>query len=577
MGILKEAWNLFGFQIGEPEVVKKDQPSPVVPVNDDGATVLNMGGGAFGTYLDTDPNSRNEVELITKYREMAMTPEAERAIDEIVNEAIVMEDNRPPVNLVVDDLKYSNTLKKTIQDEFQNIVRILDFNNIGYQLFRKWYIDGRLFFHIVIDETTPEQGIKEVRYIDPRKIKKIREVRKSLEKQGTTIVDLLTQHVEYFVYNEKGLNLIAPTGVGGTRIAPDSICYVPSGLTDATNNGVISYLHKAIKPLNQLRMLEDALVIYRMSRAPERRIFYIDVGTLPATKAEAYVKSQISLYRNKLVYDAKTGEIRDDKKHMNMLEDIWMPRREGMKGSEVSVLKGGENLGKMDDVNYFQEKLYKSLGVPTSRLKQDGFNIGRSTEISRDEVMFFKFIFRLRKQFSELFDTLLSTQLRLKGVINNEDWNEIRKDLYYDFQKDSYFTELKEQEVLRERLNTYIQMQEQIGRNYSKKWVRKNILMQTDEMIAQMDAEIKAEGPPELPAGTTLGMPVGIPGSDYAPPGYASQDAQFGKMVALTPPEQYQQIQQEVDAKNQAREQAAKKRATPKKKPKAKPKKRGTK
>jgi hypothetical protein len=571
------AWNLFGFQIGKPDVVTVNQPSPIIPITDDGSSVLTVGGSAFGVALDTDP-SKNEVELITKYREMAITPEAEQAVDEVVNESIVMEDNRPPVNLVTDNLRYSINLKRTIADEFETILRLLDFNNIGYQLFRKWYIDGRLFFHIIIDETKPELGIQEVRYIDPRKIRKIKEIRKAPEKQGGVVVDVINDYVEYFVYNDKGINAISNMGVGGIRFAADSIAYVPSGLID-TNGSVISYLHKAIKPLNQLRMLEDALVIYRMSRAPERRIFYIDVGQMPPAKAEAFVKSQIALYRNKLVYDAKTGEIRDDKKHMNMLEDFWMPRREGGKGTQVEVLKSGENLGKMDDIEYFQEKLYRSLGVPVSRLKQDGFSLGRASEISRDEVKFFKFVFRLRKQFSELFDTLLSTQLRLKGVINNEDWEDIRKDLSYDFQKDSYFTELKESEMLRERMNTFIQVQEQIGRIFSQEYVEKNILKLTDKQRAEMKAQMAKEGPPELPAGTTLGMPVGMPGTDYAPPGYASQDAQFGKMVALTPGEQFQQIQQEVEAKQVEAEKkaAARKRPKPRPKAKTKPKKKGTK
>lgn len=579
MGFLTEAWKLFGFKIGNEEVVKPNQPSPVVPINDDGSTVLNIGGSSFGSYLDVEANPRNDIELITKYREMAMTPQAEQAIDEVVNEAIVMEDNRPPVNIVTDDLKYSVELKKTIHSEFDKVLRLLDFNNIGYDIFRRWYIDGRLFFHIIIDEQHPEEGIKEVRYIDPRKIKKIKEVKKIPQLQGGTVTDVLDQYIEYFVFNDKGTNNVSPNGVGGVRIAKDSIAYITSGLLDANTNGVISYLHKAIKPLNQLRMLEDALVIYRLSRAPERRIFYVDVGNMPPAKAEAYMKAQIARYRNKLVYDAKTGEITDDKKHMNMLEDFWMPRREGQKGTEVSVLRGGENLGKMDDIEYFKENLYQSLGVPVSRLKQDGFSLGRASEISRDEVKFFKFVFRLRKKFSKLFEDLLSVQLKLKGVINNDDWDEISQDLHFDFQKDSYFTELKESEVLRERLNTYIQIQEQIGRNYSKIWIRKNILKQTDEMIAEMDRQIKAEGPPELPAGTTLGMPVGMPGTDYAPPGYASQDAQFGKMVSMTPPEEYQQIQQMAAAKRQEEEQRRKQAQRPKPRPKTKtkPKKRGNK
>lgn len=571
------AFTLFGFKIGKDEVVKPNQPSPIIPVNDDGSTVLSMGGSTFGTYLDTD-NPRNEVELITKYREMAMTPEGEQAVAEIVNQAIVMEDNKPPVNLVTDKLKYSVELKKTIQQEFENVIRILDFNNIGYQIFRRWYIDGRLFFHIVIDEKNPHEGIKEVRYIDPRKIKKIKEIRKVPEKQGNVVVDVLDQYVEYFVFNERGMNNIPTSGAGGIRFAPDSICYVPSGITDAATNGVISYLHKAIKPLNQLRMLEDSMVIYFISRAPERRVFYIDVGSMPPAKAEAYVKAQIAQYRNKLVYDSRTGEIRDDKKHMNMLEDFWMPRREGQKGTQIDVLKGGESMSQMKDaISYFQEKFYRSLGVPVSRLKQDGFTLGRASEISRDEVNFFKFIFLLRKQFSDLFNTLLSVQLRLRGVINNEDWDEIKKDLYYDFQKDSYFTELKEQEVLRERLNTFLQMQEQIGRYWSKEWVMKNILMMSEQQIEEMQAQIAKEGPPELPVGSTLGMPVGIPGSDYAPPGYASQDAQFGKMVNLTPGDQFQAMQNELEAKQKAKEEAAKKRAAAKKKTTPKTKKRGSK
>jgi hypothetical protein len=492
------AIKLFGFTIGQDKdklEAPLDIQSFTLPDNDDAAATIASSAGAYGQYLDLEGNIKNEAELITKYREMALYPEAELAIDDIVNEAIIMDDRgKPPVSIVLDRTPLSTDIKKKIRDEFDNLISLLDFNDYAYDIFRRWYIDGRLYYHIMIDTKNPKQGIYELRPIDPRQIKKVREVKDP--KQNNTAEITAPEAIEYFIFNPQGMQ-----GSGqGLRIAPDSIAYVHSGILNSARTMVLSHLHKAIKPLNQLRMLEDATVIYRISRAPERRIFYIDVGNLPKLKAEQYLKGIMNQYKNKIVYDATTGEIRDDRKFMSMLEDYWLPRREGGRGTEITTLPGGTNLGEIEDIIYFQKKLYKSLGIPVSRLEPEGtFSLGRATEINRDEVKFTKFISRIRKRFSLLFDDLLETQLRLKGVLTREDWLLIKDDIQYNYINDSHFAELKLTEMLREKLEIVQTMEEYIGKYYSNEWVRKNVLGQTDADIAAIQAQIDKES--EQPEG----------------------------------------------------------------------------
>ena len=433
---------------------------------------------------------RNEIELITRYREMSMQPELETAIDEIVNEAIVNDDREKGVEIDLDDLKQPDAIKKKIKDEFEYILKLLDFGNMGHELFRRWYIDGRLFYHVVIDEKSPVKGIEEVRYIDPRRIRKIREIQKA--KDPVSGMEIIKQIREYYLYNERGM--IGAHSNLGTRIAIDSVVNINSGLMDSKRAMVLSYLHKAIKPLNQLRMVEDAVVIYRLSRAPERRVFYIDVGNMPTVKAEQYLRDVMVKYRNKLVYDSNTGEIKDDRKHLSMLEDFWLPRREGGKGTEITTLPAGQNLGELEDVKYFEKKLYKALGVPVSRLEPgQGFSMGRSTEITRDELKFTKFVTRLRNKFSTLFDDLLRVQLILKKVCTEEEWKEFKEDIWYDFQKDNNFTELKEAELLQNRLGILTTIDPFVGRYYSREWVLRNVLQLDDDEIEEMQKQIDEE------------------------------------------------------------------------------------
>ena len=491
-------WKLFGFQITNEKTKKQEEPKDIsniteksfaLPQNDDGAVTLQT-GAYFGTYVDLEGVVRNEIELITRYREMAMQPELETAIDDIVNEAIVMQGHEEPLTINLDDLKVSDTIKKRIREEFENILRMLNFGNMGSELFRRWYIDGRMFYHVVIDETRPRDGIKELRYIDPRRIRKVREIQKT--KDPATGGDIIKTAREYYLYNERGI--IGAHSNLGMRIAPDAIVNVNSGLMDSRRAMVLSYLHKAIKPLNQLRMVEDATVIYRLSRAPERRVFYIDVGNLPKVKAEQYLRDIMVKYRNKLVYDSSTGEIRDDRKHLSMLEDFWLPRREGGKGTEIQTLPGGQNLGEMEDVKYFERKLYKSLGIPISRLEmQQGFSIGRASEITRDELKFSKFVFRLRNKFSTLFDEALRVQLSLKGICTVEEWDYFKENIYYDFITDNNFEELKKAELIQNRITVLQFADPYIGKYFSTLWVRKNILNQTDDDIQEIDQQIAVE------------------------------------------------------------------------------------
>ena len=415
----------------------------------------------------------------------------ETALDEIVNEAIVIEDSGTSIEINLDEVKAPAGIKRRIEDEFNLLLKMLNFGNMGHDIFRRWYVDGRLYYHIVIDETQPGLGIQELKYIDPRRIRKIREIQKMRDPQ--TGVELIKRTVEYYLYNERGM-IGAGTNLGA-KIAIDSIVNVNSGIMDPKQTMVLSYLHKAIKPFNNLRMVEDATVIYRLSRAPERRVFYIDVGNMPTVKAEQYVRDIMVKYRNKLVYDSNTGEIKDDRKHLSMLEDFWLPRREGSKGTEISTLEGARNLGELEDVKYFQSKLYKSLGVPVSRLEpQQGFSLGRTTEITRDELKFTKFVQRLRNKFSSLFDDLLRVQLILKNVCTEEEWKEFKEDIWYDYKKDNNFDELKEAELLNMRLDVLAKVDPFVGKYYSAMWVRKNILQQTDEDIEEINVQMQEEG-----------------------------------------------------------------------------------
>jgi hypothetical protein len=495
------AIKLFGFTIGQKDIVQQqpaEQPSFTLPTEaiDDGAVTVTQ-NAHYGTYMDLEGSVRNELELITRYREMANHPELEQAIDDIVNEAITHDESGRTVDIVLDKLKQPESIKKKILEEFETILRMLNFGNLSDDLFKRWYIDGRIYFHVVVDESNPKEGIKELRYIDPRKIRKVREIKKDRDpKTGANIIKSIA---EYFIYNDRGTTTQTYSAQvnQGLRIATDSIVNVNSGLMDAKNTFVISYIHKAIKPLNQLRMIEDAIVIYRISRAPERRIFYIDVGNLPKGKAEQYLRDVMVKYRNKMVYDANTGELRDDRKHMSMLEDFWLPRREGGKGTEITTLPAGQNLGELEDVKYFKSKLLQALNVPLSRLEpQQGggmIGVGRTTEVTRDEVKFVKFIQRLRNKFTQIFDNALRIQLALKGICTQEEWEEFKEEIYYDFQKDNNFVEMRDAELLRERLNLLSTVDPFIGRYYSSEWVRKNVLQMTDDTIKEMDKQISKE------------------------------------------------------------------------------------
>jgi len=486
--------NLLGFQItrnnndlGKPAEAKQ---AFTVASPDDGTTTISA-GGYFGQYLDMEVTAKNDIDLIKRYREIAQHPECDMAIEDIINETIVSDERDASVSVSLDKLAVSDAIKAKVRDEFDEVLRLLNFDEKGHDIFRRWYVDGRIYFHKVIDPKSPRKGLTEIRYIDPRKIKKVREVAKKRDNKGKG-VEVMETTAEWFVYNEKGIS--SANSNAGLKIAADSITYVTSGVIDQTKNMVMGHLHKAIKPTNQLRMIEDAVVIYRIVRAPERRIFYVDVGNLPKVKAEAYLRDVMARYRNKLVYDASTGEIRDDRKHMSMLEDFWLPRREGAKGTEVSTLSGGQNLGEISDVEYFQKKLYQSLNVPMSRLDSDnGFNMGRAAEITRDELKFTKFVARLRKRFTGVFNDILKTQLVLKGIITIEDWSRIKEHIQYTFLKDGYFAELKNAEILRERLSLAQEVSPYVGKYYSVEYVRKNILQQTDEDIIEIDGQIANE------------------------------------------------------------------------------------
>ena len=495
---------LFGFSIDTTEEKSKSIVSPVPPNNADGVDNF-IASGFYGQYVDIEGVYRNEHDLIKRYREMAIHPECDNAIEDVVNEAIVSDLYDSPVEVELSNLNASDKLKEKIREEFKYIKELLDFDKKSHEIFRNWYIDGRLYYHKVIDLKKPQEGIKELRYIDPLKMRFVRQEKKKdrsggidLSRINENTKTLYPEVEEYFIYSPKpNYPLGTISGAGsqkGVKIAKDTITYVTSGLVDRNKGSVLSYLHKAIKSLNQLRMIEDSLVIYRLSRAPERRIFYIDVGNLPKVKAEQYLRDVMSRYRNKLVYNADTGEVRDDRKYMSMLEDFWLPRREGGRGTEITTLPGGQNLGELSDIEYFQKKLYRALGVPESRIANDGgFNLGRSSEILRDELKFSKFVGRLRKRFANLFSDMLKTQLILKNIVTPEDWDKISDHIQYDFLYDNQFAELKESELMNDRLGTLATIEPYIGKYFSVDYVRRKVLRQTDVEIIEIDKQIEKE------------------------------------------------------------------------------------
>ena len=519
---------LFGFSIEDSEPLSPGVVSPVPQTNEDGVDHY-LSSGFFGSYVDIEGVYRTEFDLIKRYREMALHPECDSAIEDIVNEAIVSDTNDSPVQIDLDNLNASDGIKKKIRQEFKHILELLDFDKKSHEIYRNWYVDGRLYYHKVIDLKNPEAGIQELRYIDAMKMRYVRQQKKDekenkMYRLANVNVDDPMQYEfpgieEYFIYNPK---MTYPTtnpsslgGTGGIKFTKDSITYCSSGLVDRNKGSTLSYLHKAIKSLNQLRMIEDSLVIYRLSRAPERRIFYIDVGNLPKVKAEQYLRDVMMRYRNKLVYDANTGEIRDDKKFMAMLEDFWLPRREGGRGTEISTLPGGQNLGEITDIEYFKKKLYRSLNVPPSRMDgEGGFNLGRSSEILRDEVKFSKFVSRLRKRFSYMFSDMLKTQLILKNIITPEDWNIMSEHIQYDFLYDNHFAELKDAELLNERLNMVQVAEPYVGKYFSQDYIRRKVLRQTDTEILEQDALIKKEiesgliPDPNQPVDPQTGLPL---------------------------------------------------------------------
>jgi len=541
---------LFGFLINK-DGSNRGQ-SPVPPNQDDGATIA--AGGYFGTYVDVEGVHKNEFDLIKRYRDMSLHPECDSAVDEIVNEFVVSDADDSPVEIELSNLDIGNNIKNKIREEFDHIKKMMRFDKKAHEIIRNWYVDGRIFYHKVIDLDNPKKGILELRYIDSLKIRKVRQQLKDKNKQqeerGTALQYDWGDYIDYYIYNPKGFGGSLPSNSAsdfsnsnGIKIAADAIATCSSGLQDLNKKITLSFLHKAIKSLNQLRMIEDSLVIYRLSRAPERRIFYIDVGNLPKVKAEQYLRDVMARYRNKLVYDAATGEIRDDKKHMSMLEDFWLPRREGGRGTEISTLPGGQNLGELKDVEYFKKKLYNSLNLPPSRLTDDnkGFNLGKTTEVLRDELKFSKFIGRLRKRFAELFHDILKTQLILKGVITPEDWEDMEEHIQYDFLFDNHFNELKKIEMMRERLAVVTEMDPFVGKYFSSEYVRKEILMQTEKEFKEIGKQMKKD----IDSGLALN-PVDVNTADMM---VKQNDAMQPELDAAAA---------EADAERQAKLQAAK-------------------
>jgi len=514
---------LFGFQITRASKDKGEQlPSFVLPEPDDGATTS---AGFYSEYLDLDGTAKNEYELIRRYRSTSEHPECDFAIEDIVNEGVCLESGRDSVSIVTDDLPYSSKIRTRVRQEFQHILRLLDFNNKAHDIFRRWYIDGRIHYHKIIDENDVKKGIQELRYIDGLKIKRVKKIDKALSNKGTPHMKVIE---DYFHYNDKGMH--QAQGSGGFKITKDSVAFCPSGLHDPNRNMIISYLHKAIKPVNQLRMIEDSVVIYRISRAPERRIFYIDVGNLPKIKAEQYLKDVMNRYRNKLVYNSQTGEIRDDRQQMSMLEDFWLPRREGGRGTEITTLPGGQNLGEIEDIVYFQRKLYRSLNIPVSRLEAENtFSMGRSAEITRDEVKFTKFIQKLRTKFNVLFNDVLKTQLILKGVIAEEDWPSIRDNITYKYLKDGHYAEMRDMDLLRDRLDILNTIEPFIGEWFSKEYVQRHVFRMSEEEMKKMNKQIEDEPPP--PAGEEEPPPEGAPPEEEPPPEEVPQGEEETQMI----------------------------------------------
>ena len=483
---------LFGFDITRSTKEKETAPKSFGPAMDsyDEGAITVQSSGFFGQYINLENTAKSDVELINRYREMAMHPEVDIAVDDIVSEAIVSDTSNYPIKIDTQHIQQSDAVKKKIAEEFINTLKLIKIKERGYDLFRNWFVDGRMYLHIIIDEKRPKNGIQELRLIDPRKIKKIKEVEK--QKDPTTGADLVKEVQEYYLYSEKGI--MGGSTTDGIPITTDAISYVTSGLTEGNKNYTIGHLHKAIKPLNQLKMIEDSVVIYRWTRAPERRVFYIDVGNLPKQKAEQYMNDIMVKHKNKIVYDGSTGEVRDDRKHLSMLEDYWFPRREGGRGTEIETLPGGTNLGEMDDVLYFQKKLYKSLNVPMSRLQPENqIQLGRAQDISRDEYKFNRFITRLRSKFGNILIDILKKQLILKGVISPDEWEDIHEDIFLDYSEDSYYTEIKNSEIIRDRVALAGEMEELIGTYYSKDWVRRNVLHQTEDEIKELQKQMDAE------------------------------------------------------------------------------------
>lgn len=506
-------FKLFGFTIKktEKQIAREEAKSFVAPTNEDGAVSVE-GVGAYGAFLDLEGTSKNEFELVTRYREMSLFPEVDSAIDDIVNEAIVLDGEESAVKINLSDLKINESVKEKISDEFETVLSLMNWNNNAYDIFKKWYIDGRLFYHVIINQQTKD-GILELRYIDPRQIRKVRELERTVDSE--TGVETIKLSDEYYVFNSRGLlrggagNIIhsgVSSAIEGLKINVDSILYVHSGIADKFSSTILSHLHKAIKPINQLKMMEDAVVIYRIARAPERRIFYVDVGNLPKTKADSYLRDIMQRYRNKLVYNIETGEMKDDRRFLSMLEDFWLPRREGSTGTSIETLPGGENLGEMTDVEYFQKKVYKALNVPITRLDaNNGFQLGRAAEITRDELKFSKFIHRLRLRFTHLFDELLKKQLILKGIVNADEWEVFKEKIRYDFNNDNYFAELKQSEILKNRLELIERVDPYTQKYFSTKWIREKVLKQSEDEQIEVDKEIEKEkqsGVPQIPVQT---------------------------------------------------------------------------
>ena len=485
---------LFGFEIKRARDKSKEKLTSIVPPTDeDGAGYVTAAGAHYGTFVDIEGNkTKDERSLIQQYRAVSHHPEVDAAIEDIVNESITTSETEQAVSVNLDNVEISDNIKKAITEEFDSVLSMLNFSDMGHDLYKRWYIDGRMYHHLVVDENKPKLGIQEIRPIDATKIRKVKQVKKKKDEQtGATLIEKVD---EFYIYQEKAnsTSLVTSGTNTGVRLTPDSVSYVTSGLLDEARRRVVSHLHKALKPINQLRMMEDSLVIYRLARAPERRIFYIDVGNLPKGKSEEYMKNIMAKYRNKLVYDANTGAIRDDRKHMSMLEDFWLPRREGGRGTEISTLPGGENLGQIDDIIYFQKRLYRSLNVPINRLEQESqFSLGRSTEINRDELKFQKFIDRLRSRFNNLFLNILKKQLILKGIITEEDWMEWKEDINIDYVRDNHFTELRDAELMQNRIALLDQVNNYANEYFSKTWIMKNVLRMDDEDIEKMKQEIQ--------------------------------------------------------------------------------------